>query len=187
MIYHGTFVVYGRVNIGCGRAEERILLTGLHAVADIYCNSCKTTLGWKYVSPFTSINLVDIILLLLIYCRSMHLRQVKSTRKENSSSNWHTWSKRMVGSSLLYSCVSFKPQNSHQDHCLQLSVHSFVLPWSASVCCKCSAKPLAHTCASIHAHILVSCYILNCQHIISRTLLSLSHSTHDLCYQYIPI
>lgn len=39
-----------RVNIGCGRAEERFLLTGLHAVADIYCNSCKTTLGWKYVS-----------------------------------------------------------------------------------------------------------------------------------------
>ena len=38
------------VNIGCGRAEERFLLTGLHAVADIYCNSCKTTLGWKYVS-----------------------------------------------------------------------------------------------------------------------------------------
>lgn len=41
---------FGRVNIGCGRAEERILLTGLHAVADIYCNSCRTTLGWKYAS-----------------------------------------------------------------------------------------------------------------------------------------
>ena len=26
-------------------AEERILLTGLHAVADIYCDCCKTTLG----------------------------------------------------------------------------------------------------------------------------------------------
>ena len=39
-----------RVNIACGRAEERILLTGLHAVADIYCSSCRTTLGWKYVS-----------------------------------------------------------------------------------------------------------------------------------------
>ena len=33
------------VNIGCGPAEERILLTGLHAVADIYCDCCKTTLG----------------------------------------------------------------------------------------------------------------------------------------------
>ena len=38
------------VNIACGRPEERFLLTGLHAVADIYCSSCKTTLGWKYVS-----------------------------------------------------------------------------------------------------------------------------------------
>lgn len=39
-----------RVNVGCGPAEERVLLTGLHAVADIYCENCKTTLGWKYVS-----------------------------------------------------------------------------------------------------------------------------------------
>src|SRR5699024_1200730 len=38
------------VNVGCGTAEERVLLTGLHAVADIYCECCKTTLGWKYVS-----------------------------------------------------------------------------------------------------------------------------------------
>lgn len=27
-----------------------MLLTGLHAVADIFCQSCKTPLGWKYVS-----------------------------------------------------------------------------------------------------------------------------------------
>ncbi|XP_055242704.1 protein yippee-like 2 isoform X2 [Gorilla gorilla gorilla] len=38
------------VNVGCGPAEERVLLTGLHAVADIYCENCKTTLGWKYVT-----------------------------------------------------------------------------------------------------------------------------------------
>ncbi|XP_023596794.1 protein yippee-like 3 isoform X4 [Trichechus manatus latirostris] len=36
------------VNVGCGPAEERVLLTGLHAVADIHCENCKTTLGWKY-------------------------------------------------------------------------------------------------------------------------------------------
>ncbi|XP_022666018.1 protein yippee-like 1 [Varroa jacobsoni] len=40
------------VNIGCGPAEERFLLTGLHAVADIHCESCKTTLGWKYEHAF---------------------------------------------------------------------------------------------------------------------------------------
>ncbi|EFO94483.1 hypothetical protein CRE_13268 [Caenorhabditis remanei] len=42
------------VNIGCGPAEERVLLTGLHAVADIYCEICKTTLGWKYEHAFES-------------------------------------------------------------------------------------------------------------------------------------
>ena len=39
-----------RVNVRTGPAEERILLTGRHSVADIFCASCKTTLGWKYVS-----------------------------------------------------------------------------------------------------------------------------------------
>lgn len=46
-----NFVIF-RVNVGCGPAEERLLLTGLHAVADIYCENCHTTLGWKYVSVF---------------------------------------------------------------------------------------------------------------------------------------
>lgn len=41
-----------RVNVGCGPAEQRLLLTGLHSVADIFCESCKTTLGWKYVSTW---------------------------------------------------------------------------------------------------------------------------------------
>jgi len=45
-----SIVLLFRVNVGCGPAEERVLLTGLHAVADIYCECCKTTLGWKYVS-----------------------------------------------------------------------------------------------------------------------------------------
>ena len=45
--------------MGCGPAEERVLLTGLHAVADIYCESCKTTLGWKYVN-FSSIFQIEI-------------------------------------------------------------------------------------------------------------------------------
>ncbi|XP_003388903.1 PREDICTED: protein yippee-like 1 [Amphimedon queenslandica] len=42
------------VNVDHGRAEERVLLTGLHAVADIYCNNCKTTLGWKYEHAYES-------------------------------------------------------------------------------------------------------------------------------------
>jgi len=48
------------VNVGCGPAEERVLLTGLHAVADIYCECCKTTLGWKYVSKFSNFILLSL-------------------------------------------------------------------------------------------------------------------------------
>ena len=33
-----------------GPKEERLLLTGLHTVTDIYCTNCNTVLGWKYVS-----------------------------------------------------------------------------------------------------------------------------------------
>ena len=40
------------VNVGTGPAEERFLLTGLHAVADICCESCKATIGWKYEKAF---------------------------------------------------------------------------------------------------------------------------------------
>ncbi|NWR77160.1 YPEL1 protein, partial [Centropus unirufus] len=49
-----TSLFLSRVNVGCGPAEERVLLTGLHAVADIYCENCKTTLGWKYEHAFES-------------------------------------------------------------------------------------------------------------------------------------
>lgn len=45
--------------MACGQAEERVLLTGLHAVADIYCECCKTPLGWKYVSIMNWDEFVD--------------------------------------------------------------------------------------------------------------------------------
>ncbi|GFR79913.1 protein yippee-like [Elysia marginata] len=43
-----------RVNVTCGPAVERVLLTGLHAVADIKCECCETILGWKYEHAFES-------------------------------------------------------------------------------------------------------------------------------------
>lgn len=50
---HGRAYLFNKVvNIGCKQAVERELLTGLHAVADIYCDSCETTLGWKYEQAF---------------------------------------------------------------------------------------------------------------------------------------
>jgi hypothetical protein len=37
-----------------GSGTSPIFLAGLHAVADIYCDCCKTTLGWKYEHAFES-------------------------------------------------------------------------------------------------------------------------------------
>ncbi|XP_064369517.1 protein yippee-like 4 [Dromaius novaehollandiae] len=52
---HGRAYLFNSVvNVGCGPAEQRLLLTGLHSVADIFCESCRTTLGWKYEQAFES-------------------------------------------------------------------------------------------------------------------------------------
>uniref|UniRef100_A0A3P9Q0D6 Protein yippee-like n=1 Tax=Poecilia reticulata TaxID=8081 RepID=A0A3P9Q0D6_POERE len=71
------------VNVGCGPAEERVLLTGLHAVADIYCENCKTTLGWKYRVTTAAQLQAD-------RWRNMLSRAVRSTKRARSSSSWPT-------------------------------------------------------------------------------------------------
>eukprot|EP01090_Pellita_catalonica_P013224 TRINITY_DN307_c0_g1_i6.p1 TRINITY_DN307_c0_g1~~TRINITY_DN307_c0_g1_i6.p1 ORF type:complete len:110 (+),score=11.63 TRINITY_DN307_c0_g1_i6:57-386(+) len=40
------------VNVTSGPKEDRILITGLHTVADIHCKECQTVLGWKYDEAF---------------------------------------------------------------------------------------------------------------------------------------
>lgn len=40
------------VNVSLGPKEDRMLITGLHTVADIFCNVCNTNLGWKYEMAF---------------------------------------------------------------------------------------------------------------------------------------
>ncbi|EOD14832.1 hypothetical protein EMIHUDRAFT_47245, partial [Emiliania huxleyi CCMP1516] len=50
---HGDAWLFGDViNVNDGPPEKRLLLTGLHVVADIYCNGCDTRLGWKYVEAY---------------------------------------------------------------------------------------------------------------------------------------
>jgi len=66
-----------RVNVSLGPSEERILITGLHTVADIYCNRCKTVVGWKYVSPLsftTEFSLRNV----LYYCLVLKLYRGKA-------------------------------------------------------------------------------------------------------------
>jgi len=51
---HGRAYLFSNVvNITLGPKEDRILITGLHTVADVYCNCCQTILGWKYVRQAT--------------------------------------------------------------------------------------------------------------------------------------
>ena len=50
---HGRAYLFADViNVSPGPKENRLLLTGLHVVADIYCNACDTRVGWKYVEAF---------------------------------------------------------------------------------------------------------------------------------------
>nr|AFK42344.1 unknown [Lotus japonicus] len=36
------------VNISLGEKEDRMMMTGLHTVADIFCVGCGSMVGWKY-------------------------------------------------------------------------------------------------------------------------------------------
>ncbi|CCI45053.1 unnamed protein product [Albugo candida] len=36
------------VNIVSGHPEERVLMTGVHVVVDIFCKSCWNPVGWRY-------------------------------------------------------------------------------------------------------------------------------------------
>ena len=50
---HGRAYLFEKVvNVCLGAKEDRILITGLHTVADIRCNVCHAVLGWKYLEAF---------------------------------------------------------------------------------------------------------------------------------------
>lgn len=50
---HGRAYLFNSViNVYCGTAVHRALNTGSHAVADIFCTNCDTTLGWKYEKAY---------------------------------------------------------------------------------------------------------------------------------------
>mmetsp|Transcript_57453 Transcript_57453/g.140219 ORF Transcript_57453/g.140219 Transcript_57453/m.140219 type:complete len:355 (-) Transcript_57453:363-1427(-) len=40
------------VNVTIGPAQERVLMTGLHSVCDIFCKRCKTLVGWTYKKAY---------------------------------------------------------------------------------------------------------------------------------------
>lgn len=40
------------VNVTVGEKEERMMMTGMHTVVDIFCVGCGSIVGWKYVRSF---------------------------------------------------------------------------------------------------------------------------------------
>ncbi|KAK9464557.1 yippee zinc-binding/DNA-binding /Mis18, centromere assembly-domain-containing protein [Lipomyces arxii] len=45
-------LVSGVQNVRLGKPGQRMLVTGLHSVADIACASCDVNVGWKYIDAF---------------------------------------------------------------------------------------------------------------------------------------
>ncbi|KAH7548362.1 hypothetical protein JRO89_XS14G0108400 [Xanthoceras sorbifolium] len=41
-------LLFDRVNVTVGETEERLMMTGSHTVADIFCVGCGSIVGWKY-------------------------------------------------------------------------------------------------------------------------------------------
>jgi len=54
--FHGrggrAYLMDSLVNVRVGDSEDRLLITGLHTVADVYCMQCNSLLGWKYEEAF---------------------------------------------------------------------------------------------------------------------------------------
>ncbi|TPX68862.1 hypothetical protein SpCBS45565_g02842 [Spizellomyces sp. 'palustris'] len=47
-----AFLFCAAENVAVGAKEDRLLITGLHTVADISCTVCRTVVGWKYLFAF---------------------------------------------------------------------------------------------------------------------------------------
>ncbi|XP_057948597.1 protein yippee-like At5g53940 isoform X2 [Malania oleifera] len=45
-----AYLFNNAVNITLGPQEERMMMSGVHTVEDIFCCSCGQILGWKYVA-----------------------------------------------------------------------------------------------------------------------------------------
>ncbi|XP_058109116.1 protein yippee-like [Magnolia sinica] len=46
---HGKAYLFNKVvNVTVGPKEDRMMMTGLHTVADIFCVGCGSIVGWKY-------------------------------------------------------------------------------------------------------------------------------------------
>ncbi|KAH1218397.1 Protein yippee-like [Glycine max] len=66
-----AYLFNNAVNFTIGTPEERMMLSGLHTVADIFCCCCGQIIGWKYVS----------LLSYPLDFMNLHTRRAKSIKK----------------------------------------------------------------------------------------------------------
>ena len=92
------------MNVTDGEKEDRMMMTGMHTVVDIFCVGCGSIVGWKYVRSGleNAVGLLEFflffyflfltlccylinfgILILVIEIRRLHTRSPNNTRKEN--------------------------------------------------------------------------------------------------------
>lgn len=83
------------MNVSIGEKEERMMITGLHTVADIFCVGCGSIVGWTYVRfrgsnlVYICFSIVDVshfdgsLSLSLSLARRLPMKRTRSTRKEN--------------------------------------------------------------------------------------------------------
>ena len=60
-----SFFVHCSVNVTVGAKEDRMMMTGMHTVVDIFCVGCGSIVGWKYVSFLFTKDLIFISLFLI--------------------------------------------------------------------------------------------------------------------------
>ncbi|WOH08108.1 hypothetical protein DCAR_0727545 [Daucus carota subsp. sativus] len=49
---NATCLIFHRENVTVGEKEQRMMMTGMHIVVDIFCVTCGSIVGWKYESAY---------------------------------------------------------------------------------------------------------------------------------------
>lgn len=103
---------FSSVNVCSGPKEDKLLLSGLHVVCDLFCKNCHTVIGWKYVTKSSFFAYYS-------YNRIKLTKSHKSIKKESSFSK-NLNSKKNIG--LISATVDFILDNfymlEHEEICI---------------------------------------------------------------------
>jgi len=103
-MYHSLVYVVSSVNVTPGVKEDRMMMTGMHTVSDIFCVGCGSIVGWKYVrfvKVICSLVCIDWHLNFMnLFSRKPHMRRARGTRKESifwRGSRWQAQTEASTG------------------------------------------------------------------------------------------